>query len=53
MSMERILPLVVAVLYLTTSVLHARKGEMPAAGLWFTYAVGNVCMVWALFQKTN
>ena len=34
MTLTKALPLVVAVLYLTTGILHLRKGEYPAFGLW-------------------
>ena len=51
MHAERVLPLIVAVLYALTAVMHFRKGEEHAAGLWTCYAVSNVFMVLALIQK--
>jgi hypothetical protein len=45
MTLTRILPLIVAVLYLTTGIAHLRKGEVAAFGLWLSYAVGNVFII--------
>lgn len=53
MNPERVLPLIVAVLYFLTAVFHLRKGETPAAGLWLCYSVSNIFMVWALIQNSK
>ena len=48
MTAEKLLPLVVAGIYLTTGILHARKGEYPACTMWICYCVANVACVFAL-----
>ena len=45
MNWIKILPLIVAVIYLTTGLLHLRKGEYAAFGLWTSYAVGNLFFI--------
>ena len=45
MSLESILPIIVAGLYLATGLIHAGKHEWSATGLWISYAVGNVFIV--------
>jgi hypothetical protein len=48
MTAEKLLPLIVAGIYLTTGILHARKGEYPAFTMWLCYAIANVACVFAL-----
>lgn len=48
LTAEKILPIVVAGIYLTTGVLHFRKGEVPAGVMWTCYCVANVATVLAL-----
>ena len=45
MSLESILPVIVAGLYFATGLIHAGKGEWHAMGLWVSYAFGNVFIV--------
>ena len=45
MSLVKILPLVVAVLYLSTALLHLKRGEYAAFGLWLSYSVGNLFII--------
>jgi len=50
MTLIKLLPLIVAGIYLTTGILHLRKGEVAAFGLWVSYAVGNLFII-ALANK--
>ena len=45
MTFETTLPVIVAGLYVATGIIHFTKGNMPATGLWFSYAVGNIFIV--------
>ncbi len=45
MTLVKALPLIVAALYLTTGLIHLRKGEYAACGLWISYAVGNLFII--------
>ena len=45
MTLEKILPVIVAGLYLATAIVNANKGNWPACGLWGSYALGNVFIV--------
>jgi hypothetical protein len=45
MTLIKLLPLIVAMLYLTTGILHLRKGEYASFGLWASYALGNVFII--------
>ena len=44
-TLQKALPLVVAALYLATGLLHLRRGEYAACGLWVSYAVGNLFII--------
>ena len=46
--MEKILPLIVAVLYSLTAIVHYNKSEYSSMALWFTYALGNIFMIMAI-----
>ena len=43
--MESVLPLIVAVMYAATGVLHYRAGDSDSCGLWMCYAAANVFLV--------
>jgi len=45
MTLQKSLPLIVAALYLTTGLLHLRRGEYAACGLWISYSVGNLFII--------
>jgi len=45
MTLIKILPLIVALIYLATGLLHLRKGEYAAFGLWASYALGNLFII--------
>lgn len=45
MCLEKVLPLIVAILYGVTGLLYLRKGNVPACGVWISYAVANVFLV--------
>lgn len=45
MTLVKLLPLIVAGIYLTTGLLHLRKGEYAAFGLWASYAIGNLFII--------
>lgn len=51
MTLERLLPLIVAVLYALTAMSYVSKRDWPMAVLWFSYSVGNVAIVWACAQS--
>lgn len=50
MTVERLFPLIVAVLYLITAISYASKNNAPLALLWLAYSVGNVAIVWACWN---
>lgn len=45
MAFEKILPIVVAILYLITGVIHIRKGQYAMGSMWLFYAAANVSLV--------
>ncbi len=45
MTWIKLLPLIVAGIYLTTGLLHLRKGEYAACGLWISYSIGNLFII--------
>ena len=47
MTIEKVLPLVVAVLYCLTGVIHARQGNYASAGMWASYALANCFVIYA------
>jgi hypothetical protein len=51
MTLERLLPLIVAVLYAITAIGLFRKGEVPMAVMWLCYSVANVAVVWACWNR--
>ncbi len=51
MTLERLLPLVVAVLYAVTAMGYISKRDWPMAVLWLAYAIGNVAIVWSCWTK--
>ncbi len=51
MTVERIAPLVVAMLYLATAVSYGAKKDMPMLVLWSSYAIGNVAIVWGCWTR--
>lgn len=51
MTIERLFPLIVAVLYAITGISYAYKNNAPLAMLWWSYALGNCCIVWACWNK--
>ena len=51
MNLERLLPLIVAVLYAITAIGCYRKGDTPMAVMWLCYAVANVAVVWACWSR--
>ena len=48
MTAEKYLPLLVAGIYLTTGIIHAKKGEYPASVMWICYCIANIATVIAL-----
>lgn len=42
---EKMLPVIVAVLYSVTGLIHARKGQYAMAGVWLSYAVANIFFI--------
>lgn len=50
MSFEKVLPVLVACLYFATGIIHLKKGEYAACGLWLSYGVGN-CFIVCLSVK--
>jgi len=53
MTVEKYLPLIVAVMYLTTAFFHCKKGEHPAGVMFICYAIANVATVIAISQGTG
>ena len=51
MTLERLLPLIVAVLYAITAIGCYRKGDTPMAVMWLCYAIANVAVVWACWTR--
>lgn len=45
MSLERMLPLLVAAMYAATGFAHASKGSWAACGLWMCYGLANIFIV--------
>ena len=45
MTLDKMLPVIVAGLYLATGLLNAQKGNWAACGLWGSYALGNCFIV--------
>jgi hypothetical protein len=52
MSLERLLPLIVAVLYTITAIGCFSKREYPMAVMWFCYGIANIAVVWACWTKS-
>jgi len=53
MTPEKYLPIIVAGIYLTTAILHLRKGEHAAFVMWSCYSLANIATVIALSQGMN
>ena len=53
MTAEKLLPIVVAFMYLTTAFFHCRKGEHPAGVMFICYAIANVATVIAISQGSK
>ena len=51
MTLERLLPLIVAVLYAVTAIGCVSKRDIPMAVMWFCYSVANVAVVWACWNR--
>jgi hypothetical protein len=51
MSFETIMISVVFVIYFSTGVGYAIKGNWPWAIVWVSYAMANVGMIWASLVK--
>ena len=51
MTLERLLPLIVAVLYAVTAMGYFNKKDYPMASLWTSYAAGNIAIVWACWSR--
>ena len=51
MTLERLLPLIVAVLYAVTAMGCFSKRDYSMAVMWICYAVANVSVVWACWTR--
>lgn len=53
MSLEKICPIIVAVLYAITAVAYFRKAEHPLGLMWACYSVSNIAIVWACWGSSQ